>query len=252
MMDTSNNMFWSDINDIKYLTENTEKNKKKSARKTSMVILSAIQLMENFIKGIKHMNVYDAASTIYSDANWIKNSTKDCFTDEKGNRITIEIGKTYYIDYGKTYKGELAYFHHGLCIGKRSGKVLIVPITSGKTYFDDCYHPVYKPEANKKYRRGLLSEGFAKDCVLYINDTKYISEGRFQKEGVLINKEVLSNIQKLVFQVEFPDIYQEYINNRKKIEKIEKQLEEQKKIIYQLKCDKNHLAQLIDNSVDKK
>lgn len=72
MMDTSENMFWGDINDISRFTENTQANKVKKARRTSAILLAAIQLMENFIKGIKHMNAYDAASTIISDANWIQ------------------------------------------------------------------------------------------------------------------------------------------------------------------------------------
>ena len=59
-------MFWGDIKDIKRFSENTEENKKKSARKTSAIILAGVQLMENFIKGIKHMNAYDASSTILS------------------------------------------------------------------------------------------------------------------------------------------------------------------------------------------
>lgn len=252
MMNTSDNMFWSDINDIKRFTENTELNKTKSARKTSSIILSAVQLTENFVKGIKHMNAYDAASTIYSDANWIKNSKREYFTNDAGQRITIQIGKTYYIDYGKTFRGELAYFHHGLCIGKRNGKVLVIPITSGKDYFANCFHPIENPKANRKYRRGLLSEGFAKDCVLYINDTKYISEGRFQKEGVSINTEILLDIQKLVFQVAFPELYQCYTNNINKIVKLEKQVSDQKSIINNLKNEKNKLNQLLQKStVDK-
>ena len=53
MMKSSKNMFWSDINDITRFTENTIDNKRKEARKTSSIILASVQLMENFIKGIK-------------------------------------------------------------------------------------------------------------------------------------------------------------------------------------------------------
>lgn len=62
-------MFWGDIKDIVSFSENTDENKEKSARKTSAIILASVQLMENFIKGIKHMNTYDASSTILCDAN---------------------------------------------------------------------------------------------------------------------------------------------------------------------------------------
>lgn len=59
MMDTSENMFWGDINDISRFTENTHANKAKKARQTSAILLAAIQLMENFIKGIRRsLNYY--------------------------------------------------------------------------------------------------------------------------------------------------------------------------------------------------
>lgn len=251
MMNNTENMFWKEINGIKRFTENTNENKKKDARKTSAIILASVQLMENFIKGIKQMKAYDAASTIYCDASWIKKSTFDCFIDDNGKKVPIIVGKTYYIDYGKTFKGELAYFHHGLCIGKRDGKVLIVPITSGTNYFHKCFHPINNPKYNKKYRQGLLKEGFEKDCVLYINDTKFISAGRIDKEGVAINHDTLLNIQQLVLQVEFPSIWQKCNQDKIKLDKYQKIMQDQKEVISKLKNENNRLTQLLKNSVDK-
>jgi len=108
--------------------------------------------MENFIKGIKQMNAYDASSTILSDANWIQKSSFDSFKDKSGKNIIIESGKVYYIDYGKTFHGELAYFHYGICVGKRDKKILIIPMRTGKDIFDSSYHPVNNPCSDKKYR----------------------------------------------------------------------------------------------------
>lgn len=248
MMKSTQNMFWSEINGITRFTENTEENKAKQARKTSAIILAAVQVMENFIKGIKNMSAYDASSTILSDANWIQKSSFSTFMDKNKNEVTIGVGRTYYIDYGKTFYGELAYFHHGLCIGKREGKILIVPIRTGKDVFPFSYHPTNNPYANRKHRQGLKKEGFVKDCVLIINDVKYISAGRIEKEGVLIDKDVLVDIQKQVFQVEFPYLYQEYETDKNTIIKNVKQIQDQKELISQLKSDNNHMKQLLNKS----
>ena len=252
MMNNSQNMFWSDINDIKRFTENTESNKEKKAQKTSVIILAAVQLMENFIKGIKQLSAYDASSIIYSEANWIKHNNNDCFYNDKNQKVTIETGKVYYIDYGKTFKGELAYFHYGLCIGKRDGKILIIPISSGTNYFSNCYHPINNPQKNKKYRQGLSSEGFSKDCVLYINDVRFISAGRIIKEDAQIAFDILKDIQELVFQVEFPVIHTKYIQYIDKINRLEKSNQNQKELIASLKMENNHLKQIIENNIDNK
>lgn len=248
MMNSSQNMFWGDINDIKRFTENTEDNKHKQAKKTSAIILAGIQLFENFMKGIKNLSAYDAASTILSEANWIQKSTFKEFRDASGNKIITEIGKVYYIDYGKTFCGELAYFHYGLCIGKREDKILVIPMTSGSGYFSSCYHPINNPYADKKHRQALASEGFLKDCVLKINDIKFISAGRIEKESVSIDKDVLLEIQKQVFQVGFSQLFQEYTNDKKQIDKKDKQIEEQKELIIKLKNENNHMKQILKNN----
>ena len=247
MMKTSSNMFWGDIKNIKRFSENTEENKKKPARQTSSIILAGMQLMENYIKGIKHMNAYDSSSTILSDANWIQKSKFGTFKDKDGKDITVELGKIYYIDYGKTFYGELAYFHYGLCIGKRDGKILIVPMTSSKEHFYESYHPIQNPKGNKKNRQALSSEGFSKDCILKINDTKYISAGRIEKETVKISNELLEEIQKQVFQVQFPNLFTKHLSHQKTIQKNERLILEQKEEIIRLKQENNRLNQILKN-----
>lgn len=251
MMKSSKNMFWSDINDITRFTENTVDNKRKEARKTSSIILASVQLMENLIKGIKQMNAYDASSTILCDANWIQKSSFDSFRDKVGNNILIEPGKIYYIDYGKTFYGELAYFHYGLCIGKRDKKILVVPIRTGKDIFDISYHPVYNNRADKKYRQGLQSEGFQKDCVLLINDLKFISAGRIEKEYIRIDEEILKSVQNQVLQVCFPRIYTDFLNHQNIIKKYKKQITDQTELIQKLKSENNMYKQKLSN-IEKK
>ncbi len=241
MIKNTQNMFWSDIHAIKRFSENTQENKNKEAKKTSSIILASVQLMENYIKGLKNLSAYDASSIILSDANWIKRNSRIDFLSNDGNKLPINIGTVYYIDFGNSFSGELAYFHHGLCVGKKEGKALIVPMTSGQKYFSTCYHPVNNPIANKKYRQALLSEGFGKDCVLKMNDTKFISPGRIVEETVSINKDALMQIQEQLLGIQFPLLYQKFINLTKNLDKCNKQISDQKRTISKLKQENNRL-----------
>ena len=255
MIKETKNMFWSEIHNIKYFSENTNENKGREARKTPSIILAAVQLMENYIKGIKKLSAYDASSMILSDANWMRNNSKTNFTDDNGNIITVKIGTIYYIDFGNTFSDELAYFHHGLCVGKKEGKILIVPMTSGTKYFSSCYHPVSNPTANKKYRQALKSEGFEKDCVLKLNDAKFISPGRIDKETVSISHDIVEQVQEQLFSIQFPELYQKLYNSLKKIDKYEKQISDQKELVSRLKQENNTLRMKLrkfENNIDTK
>ncbi|MCM1212247.1 MAG: hypothetical protein NC318_11645 [Blautia sp.] len=253
MIKESTNMIWSEMHNIKYYSENTEDNKNKKSRKIASIILAAVQLMENYIKGIKSLSAFDASSIILSDANWIRNNRKSDFLDEQGNKVDVRIGTIYYLDFGNTFSDELAYFHHGLCVGKKEGKILIVPMTSGTKYFSTCYHPINNPTANKKYRQALFSEGFEKNCVLKLNDAKFISPGRIDKETVSINDDILKQIQEQLFSIEFPELFQKYYNQEKKLKKYEKQISEQKELISRLKQENNTLSMKLrkfENNID--
>lgn len=253
MMKETSNMVWSDIHNIKYYSENTPDNKNKKAKKIAPIILASIQLMENYIKGIKNLSAFDASSIILSDVNWVRNNNRADFCDSNGNKVTIKIGTVYYLDFGNTFADELAYFHHGLCIGQKEGKILIVPMTSGAKYFPTSYHPINNPTANKKYRQALMSEGFEKDCILKLNDTKFVSPGRFDKETVSISEDVVRQIQEQLFSIQMPEIYQKYINTIKKNLKYQKQISDQNELIQKLKQENNSLRiklKKFDNNID--
>lgn len=253
MMKETNNMVWSDIHNIKYYSENTPDNKSKKAKKIASIILASIQLMENYIKGIKNLSAFDASSIILSDVNWVRNNNRTDFFDSNGNKITIKVGTVYYLDFGNTFADELAYFHHGLCIGQKEGKILIVPMTSGAKYFPTSYHPINNPIANKKYRQALISEGFEKNCILKLNDAKFISPGRLDKETVSINTDIIRQVQEQLFSIQFPELYQEFHNYGKKIDKQEKQISEQKELISRLKQENNILRMKLkkyENNID--
>lgn len=242
-------MSWSDINDIHRYTANKEKNKEKKALYSVKVILGAIQFTENFIKGMKQLNAYNSSSIIKSDALWLQKHSFSEFRDENKKTVNIKPGQVCYIDYGKTYQGELAYFHYGLCVAVKEGKLLIIPITSGTGWKDTCYHPVKNPIMNKKFRQGLKSEGFSKDCVLKMNDAKFLSAGRIDclDDKANIKSDILEDIQYQLFSICFPDFRDKYFELKSNLEKFDKTIKEQKEIIKKLKQDKTRLYSIINS-----
>lgn len=126
-------------------------------------------------------------------------------------------------------------------------------MTSGAKYFPNSYHPINNPTANKKYRQALASEGFEKDCILKLNDAKFISPGRLDKETVSITIDIIRQIQEQLFSIQFPELYQNFNNSLKKNVRYEKQISDQKEIINQLKQKNNTLCMKLkrfENNID--
>ena len=65
------NMFWSDVTDIKKYTEHTKTNKKNKSTKHAVIMLAAVQYIHIYMQGLKRQNAYDAASILFSDMNWL-------------------------------------------------------------------------------------------------------------------------------------------------------------------------------------
>lgn len=237
----TNNMKWTDINAVSIYTANTNDNKNKRTKRTPAIIWGAIQLTENFLKALRQLNVYDAASIIKSEATWLQKHSFDEFFDKNHKKVNIEVGRVYYIDYGKTYKGELSYFHYGLCVGKKEGKLLVIPITSADSYRETCYHPTKNPKASKKLRQALTAEGFSKDCVLKMNDAKFISAGRIEEMDNKINDDALLDIQTTLFSVSFPDIKRQYDKLINEAGTKDKRIEDQQKFIKKLEAENEEL-----------
>lgn len=255
MQETINteNMKWTDINAVNMYTANTNENKNRRSKKTPAIIWGAIQLTENLLKALRQLNVYDSASIIKSESTWIQKHSFDEFFDEQNKKVNIEVGRVYYIDYGKTYKGELSYFHYGLCVAKKEGKLFVIPITSAESYRETCYHPIKNPKASKKLRQALAEEGFSKDCVLKMNDAKFISAGRIEAMDSKINDDALLDIQTTLFSVSFPDIKRQYDKLLNETSKKDKRIEDQQKFIDKLKAENEKLkGQLSDLEKQKK
>lgn len=248
---THDTMYWGDVTNIKIYTENTKLNKKKEAKKIGSIMIAGVQYMHNYIQGVIRQNAYDASSIIFSDSHWMRHRHENYSIDDNNTKIVPKIGNTYYINFGNNYGSELSYFHHGLCIGKYGGKILIVPMRTGKDVFRKSFHPTKNPTGDKKYRQALMTEGFAKNGILMMNDLKYISPARIDKIGVEIKSNALNEIQHQVFNISFPCIMSEIDKNVQEIEKLNETLELQRQEIIKLKYINNNLKQKFKHSIDK-
>lgn len=240
-------MYWGDIKFIKSYTQNSKYNKNKEAKKVGSIMIAGVQYMHNYIQGLGRQSAYDAASTIYCDMHWMRHRHELFQLDDNGKKIVPEIGTTYYINFGNNYGGELSYFHYGLCIGKIDKKYLIIPMRTGSEVFNKCYHPRNNVGGNRKYRQALTEEGFSKDCVLMINDMKYISPARIDKKGEKIQKKVLHEIQYQVFSLSYPSIKK----NEILVGKLNETIKRQKAEIIELKNKNNTLNQKLKNAIDR-
>lgn len=82
-------------------------------------------------------------------------------------------------------------------------------MTTGRSWRSECYHPIHNPASSKDHRQSCISEGFVKDGVLLVHDTKFISGGRILELHEIINSDSLYEIQNHVLSIMFPNQYKE-------------------------------------------
>lgn len=232
-------------------TGNNATNKGMDALKKYKILNGLFQLEDNIYKIIKQLNAYDASSILIAESNWIKRNHFSKYMPSMGAPKKIEFGQVCSIDYGKTYKSEMGYIHPGLCVGIKNGKYLIVPITTGKTWRTTCYHPIENPDMTKEYRQALQSEGFDKDEVLLINDTKFISGGRILELHEIINSNTLKEIQYQLLQIMFPILFDETVEIQKENQKLAHKIKNMEGQVKNLKKKNDILSSRIHNLESK-
>lgn len=195
------------IDNVACYTKNNRTNKAMTALKREKIISSLFQLHENVYKVMKQLNAYDASSIIIAESNWAKRNRFNKYTPSQDAPHKVELGQICTVDYGKTYKGEIGYIHPALVVAKKNKKYLVIPMTTGKGWREKCYHPINNPIAAKHQRQSLVSEGFAKDGVLLLNDAKFISGGRILELHEIICDEALNEIKKQLHDIVFPNQY---------------------------------------------
>lgn len=226
-------------------THNTKTNKDMSGLSRPKVIDGLIQLEENIHRILRQLNAYDASSILIAETNWMKRNHFSKYMPSKGAKKKVAFGQVCTIDYGKTYKGEIGYIHPGLCIGKKDDKYLIVPMTTGRAWRNTCYHPINNPNMTKEHRQSCISEGFEKDGVLLINDSKFMSGGRILQLHEIIQTEILEEIQMQLLYIMFPNIHRIYNKDKAQIIKYENTIKNMERQVANLKIKNENLSKRI-------
>lgn len=251
-LDTSNLEF-DYIDRVGYYTKNNLSNKTMPAIERPKILNGILQFIDNTNRMMRQLNAYDSSSILIAESNWMKRNHFKKYTPNENAPKKVLFGQVCTIDYGKTYKGEIGYIHPGLCVGKKDEKYLIIPMTTGKTWRDTCYHPIHNPNMTKENRQCCITEGFDKDSVLLMNDAKFISGGRILELHEIIQPEILKEIQDQLFYIMFPHIYSDYSKIQDKIIRKQNIIDNNKRQVSNLKEKNEKLSKRIrDLEMDDK
>lgn len=226
-------------------TGNNPTNKSMIAVKKEKIINALFQLEENIHKILRQLNAYDASSILIAESNWMKRNHFSKYMPNKSAPKKVMLGQICTIDYGKTYKGEIGYIHPGLCVGKKNDKYLIIPMTTGKTWRNTCYHPINNPNMTKENRQACTVEGFGKDAVLLISDARFISGGRILELHEIINGDVLKEIQDQLLCIMFPELHKELNKTKEQNIRLQNKIENMDRQINNLKSSNEKLSKRI-------
>ena len=97
----------------------------------------------------------------------------------------------------------------------------------------------------KEHRQSCINEGFEKDGVLLINDSKFMSGGRILELHEIISTEILEEIQMQLLYIMFPDIHRIYYKDKDKIARLEKAASDRERQVANLKTKIEKLSKRI-------
>lgn len=159
--------------------------------------------LSNFREYLLSLKVYDTASLLIAEQDWLKR--KDFSINY--NKL---VGRILKVDFGKVYNCENGYFHYGVCISEFDDKYLVIPMTTSNDEIKIAYHPTYRVTGEKRLYLLKKEDGNTKDAALYVNDAKFISNGRIISVGKKIKEEAFRHICNLFFEVSLPFIWSQY------------------------------------------
>ncbi len=232
-------------------TGNNSTNKGMTSISRPKIINALLQFEDNIHRVIKQLNAYDGSSILIAETNWMKRNHFSKYMPNKSAPKKIKFGQVCTVDYGKTYKGEIGYVHPALCVGKKDDKYLIIPMTTGKTWRHECYHPTINPDMTKENRQSCESEGFEKDGVLLISDAKFISGGRILALHEVIHSDVLAEIQEQLFYIALPDLHRQLKKTLEKNVTLQNRVENMERQIENLKAKNEKMSRRIKDLESK-
>ena len=202
------------------------------AKDTSEVLCSYMQILSNLIFAAERLSESEMAMIISSLNRWL---TKK---DISVNR-SYGIGKIVQMEWGNNFSPELSYKHPAVIVEEWANTVLVIPTTSTPAKVTAAYHPTDNPSGKWYYRKVGISDGFAHDCALILNNAKIMSKSRITSVSGTIagnlndDNNVFREIRKTMIQHFFS---KEWLEHQKLVHAYEK--EQEKNIILQEAYDK--------------
>lgn len=139
------------------------------AKNTSDVLANYLYMMSNLNADVDSWSASEMAMITNSLNRWQDRKTLL-------NRQQISVGDILMVDLGLCYAPELSYGHPALVLEEWKNLIFVIPATSSSSKLAQAYHPTDNPNGKWYYRKVSISDGFAHDCVLIINNAKIISK----------------------------------------------------------------------------
>lgn len=139
------------------------------AKNTSDVLANYLYMMSNLNADVDVWSASEMAMITNSLNRWQDRKTQL-------TRQQVSVGDILMVDLGLCYAPELSYGHPALVLEEWKNLMFVVPATSSSSKLAQAYHPADNPSGKWYYRKVGVSDGFAHDCVLIINNAKIISK----------------------------------------------------------------------------
>lgn len=215
------------------------------AKNTSEVLSSYMQILSNLIFAAERLTESEMAMIISSLNRWV---TKKDIT---ANR-SYGVGKIVQMEWGNNFSPELSYKHPAVIIEEWTNTVLVIPTTSTPAKVADAYHPIDNPSGEWYYRKVGVTEGFAHDCALILNNAKIMSKTRITSVSGSIagnlsdDNNVFREVRKTMIKNFFS---KEWVEHKKLVQAYEKEQEKNKALqeAYDKLLEENKMLKSADN-----
>ena len=141
------------------------------AKDTSEVLASYMQIISNLIFAAEQLTESEMAMIVSSLNRWITRK------DISVNR-SYGVGRIVQMEWGNNFSSELSYKHPAVVIEEWTNTVLVIPTTSTPAKVAVAYHPTDNPTGKWYYRKVGVTEGFAHNCAIILNNAKIMSKAR--------------------------------------------------------------------------
>ncbi len=156
-----------------YLKNNKTKCKQTRAYENNIVSHSLLGIIAKLINRFENCTEYEIGLFVRSFDKWL--DRKDVVNTPENSTI-VQVGDICMVDWNINYTPELSYIHPCLIIEDINNMISVLPVSS--SHIDEAYHPISNPNGNKFYRKVDKSDGFKKECVIFLDELKVISKSR--------------------------------------------------------------------------